>query len=195
MNARLSAKPTPRILPVVILGLALFAVVKAADLWVGFAGAQAEETERAPAQAVAPILAEPSDDLSLHLADRRAELDRREAALDTRETLLKAAESRIELRLTELSALEDKTAAQRAAQIADQEAQIGKLSDAYERMKPRDAARIFEALDAALLGPVAAGMRTQSLAAVLGEMEAGKAKELTELLADRRVGDDNGDAP
>lgn len=175
----------PRLLPVVMIGLALFGLAKAADVWIGFSSAGAEEAPAAEAPAPAAVSDE-DDPLDLHLADRRAELDRRESALETREALMKATEARIESRLAELDAREKDAAALEAARTAEKTAQFDKLSDAYERMKPRDAARIFEALDAELLGPVAGGMRTQSLAAVLGEMEAGKAKALTELLAERR---------
>jgi flagellar motility protein MotE (MotC chaperone) len=181
-------------MPVVIIGLLLFGLAKAADLWIGFSSAGAAEiaereaaSEQAPAAAV-PVADPGANDPILHqLSLRRAELDRREAALETREVLLEAAGAQLEARLAELAARETEIAAADAAGQAAKAAEIARLSDAYERMKPKDAARIFEALDADLLGPVAAGMRTQSLAGVLGEMEASKAKELTELLAQRRA--------
>lgn len=191
----LSSAAGPRLLPVVMVGLALFALARAADLWIGFSSAGAEDAPPAAAEAPAPVArAESSDPLDLHLADRRAELDRREAALETREAVLKATEARIEARLAELDARDKSAAAAEAGQEAEEKAQLNRLSDAYERMKPRDAARIFETLDAELLGPVAGGMRTQSLAAVMGEMDAGKAKALTELLA-RRKAVSAGEAP
>lgn len=182
-----SSASGPRLLPVVMIGLALFGLAKAADVWIGFSAAGAEE---APAAAAAPPPPIPAPDrgpdtLDMRLAERRAELDRREQAIETREALLKATEARIEARLAEFDAREKEAAAIDAARKEEEVAQIKRLSAAYERMKPRDAARILEALDADLLGPVASGMRTQSLAAVLGEMEAGKARALTELLARR----------
>lgn len=191
----MSATPAagPRLLPVVMVGLALFGLAKAADLWIGFSTAGAEEVQAAvpptPLAAIKPAAAADTgtEPIDLHLADRRAELDAREEALETRQALLDATEARIEARLAELDAREQETLALEAARKNEEAAQLRKLSAAYERMKPRDAARIFEALDADLLGPVAGGMRTQSLAAVLGEMEAGKAKALTELLARRRA--------
>ncbi len=61
------------------------------------------------------------------------------------------------------------------------------MSNAYERMKPRDAARIFEVLDEDILIPVAAGMRTQALAGVLAEMAPEKARALTVALANRQA--------
>lgn len=178
-------KPAPRILPVVMVGLALFGLIKAGDLWVGFSSAGAEEGKAGSEEAPPPIERRGDDRILDQLAERRAELDRREAALETRDALLKATEARIEQKLAELDVREKAAAAGDAQQEAARDAQVSKLSDAYERMKPRDAARIFETMDADLLAPVAAGMRTQSLASVLGEMDAGKARELTALLANR----------
>lgn len=186
MTRSASAASGPRILPVVMVGLALFGLAKAADLWIGFSSAGAADIEAAVTPTAAVDDA-PDDRLLEQLAGRRVELDRREDAIETREALLQATESRIERRLAELDLRESEAAAAEQVLKADEAAQFAKLSDAYERMKPRDAARIFEALDAELLGPVAAGMRTQSLASVLGEMEAEKAKRLTELLARRQA--------
>jgi len=67
---------------------------------------------------------------------------------------------------------------------AEQE-EFGALSNAYDRMKSRDAARIFDVLERDILVPVAAGMRTQALAGVLAEMKPENARALTRELAGR----------
>lgn len=188
MNLRPTIAGAPRILPVAILGLALLFVFRSADLWLGFSAAGAEDVATPQTAATAPTAPGSVEDRILsQLSNRRAALDGREAALETREALLLAAEEQLAFRLAELDQKAQSLTALDEAQALREAAQFARLSDAYERMKPRDAARIFEALDADLLGPVASGMRTQSLAGVLGEMNAGEAKELTQLLAQRRT--------
>ena len=56
----------------------------------------------------------------------------------------------------------------------------------YENMKPKDAARIFEELDMAILLPVTERMKERKLAAVLAKMNTTKAMTLTTQLAQRR---------
>jgi flagellar motility protein MotE (MotC chaperone) len=185
-----------RILPVVILALVALAILKAANLWIGFAGASAAEdptegksvaeaTAAAPPAAIAPT-AQPSETerrILEQLAERRATLDAREVAIATREQLLEVAEQRLEKRFTELAAKEAEMAAALGEHEKQEAAEFEELSNTYERMKPKDAARIFEVLEDDILVPVAAGMRTQALSGVLAEMDPGKAKALTRLLA------------
>jgi flagellar motility protein MotE (MotC chaperone) len=195
--SRAAISGAPRLLPVVIVGLAAMLLFRAANLWVGFSEAGAEETPPAEATPQSTPAAPPpkhaprpgsvEERILTQLGDRRAALDQREAALETREALLLAAEAQIAARLSALKEKEKSLDARTAEDEARKDEQFARLSDAYERMKPRDAARIFETLDSALLKPVAAGMRTQSLAAVLSEMKSDKARELTELLAERRA--------
>lgn len=188
----------PQILPVVILALVLLAVLKANDLRLGFSGADAAPpSARAPADE-APALAQAAPPPALpssqsdaerrlleQLAERRAQLDRRESELETRETLLAAMEARAEERFAALARREAELAEMEAREVARQAQEYAALSSAYERMKARDAAQIFDTLEEDILVPVAAGMRTQSLAGVLAEMKPDKARRLTILLAER----------
>lgn len=177
-----------RLAPVVMTALFALASLKAAGLWLTFSSAGAEDAATSPP---APVLAAPaghsvtSERLLEQLAARKEELDAREAELDTRESVLKAAELRIEASIKSLRREKEEIALAESNRKQDRADEIGRLSDAYERMKPRDAARVFEALDADILIPVAAGMRTQSLAAVLAEMSSEKATALTVALAHR----------
>ncbi|MEL7486986.1 MAG: hypothetical protein AAGJ87_07215 [Pseudomonadota bacterium] len=210
MNA---AGASPRLLPALILALAAAAALRAGHVWFGFAGASAQSSvsseavsadERAtPAidrgeaeTALAPIEQTPSSieqRLLEHLAERRDALDRREADLETREALLRVAEARLEEKIAiireERRSLEE-VERTRSARVAED---FETLSNAYERMKPRDAARIFEALDDEILVPVAAGMRTQAISGVLAEMAPEKARALTLKLAERARGQPDSD--
>lgn len=192
-----SSQPRPRVLPAVILALVALAAVKAAGLWIGFPAAEAAPQEEATAperemalaieEAPAPTApeSEPERRLFEQLAARRASLDAREEAIATREALLEVAEGRLEARFAALSKEEVKLAGVNAERHQREAEEFDALSNAYERMKPRDAARIFEVLEEDILVPVAAGMRTQALSGVLAEMNPEKARALTRLLAER----------
>ncbi len=186
-----NAAGRPQFMPVVVLGLTLFALLKANNLWIGFSGADAaqpaqSESPLAIVETAAPASPESGAERRLleQLAERRAQLEEREAAVETREQLLKAMERRVEERFAALDAREAEIAALEAARIGRQQEEYAALSSAYERMKPREAAEIFNSLDEDILVPVAAGMRTQALSGVLAQMAPDKARRLTILLAD-----------
>ncbi|MEQ8179456.1 MAG: hypothetical protein RIA10_14085 [Amphiplicatus sp.] len=181
----------PQLMPVVILALTLFALLKANNVLIGFSAADAAQpasADREPAVAEASPPASPESSaekrLLEQLAERRTLLEERETAIETREQLLKAMERRVEERFTALDAREAEIAALEAERLNQQKEEYAALSSAYERMKARDAAQIFNSLDEEILVPVAAGMRTQALSGVLAEMAPDRARRLTILLAD-----------
>lgn len=181
-----------RLTPVLLTALFALASLKAAGLWLNFSSAGAEEAVvAAPVVLTAPENAarpsETSERLLTHLAGRQQELDAREEELTTRETVLAAAELRVEAALRQLQEEKDALTLAKSDRARDRRDEIGVLSSAYERMKARDAARIFEVLDNDILIPVAAGMRTQALSGVLAEMAPEKAKALTIALANREA--------
>jgi len=200
-----------RILPVVILALAAAAVLKASDFWFGFASVQAQDNaitlvaDDAPAAGASPPKdaqarreapppglppGEVERRILERLAQRRASLDIREAALTTREAVIAATEKRLDDRFAAFEIEREKLQSLRDENDASEAEEIKSLVSAYERMKPRDAAEIFNDLDEDILIPVAAGMRTQALAGVLAEMTPDKARILTKLLAERNQIDD-----
>lgn len=170
-----------RLAPVLLVALLALCGLKAAGLWVNVAGAAAAEAPEKPAVSAAPA----ADRLSTHLNERSAALDARAAELDTREKLLEAAEARIDAAAKALETEKQAIALSNAGRARLRDDELSALSSAYERMKPRDAARIFEILDDDILLPVASGMRTQALAGVLAELSAERAKALTIALANR----------
>ena len=151
----------------------------------GEAIAPAPEADQAANAAVEFPKGEEAAGLYRRLADRKAALDERARALETRERALAAAEARLAAQLKDARKEIERLDFLRAEREAQKASEFEALSQAYERMRPRDAARIFEVLDKAVLVPIAAGMRTQSLSATLAEMDPQKAEILTRLLADR----------
>lgn len=180
-----------RLAPVFLIALGAIASLKAAGSYISFSSAAAEAqpvaTTPAPSPAAAPAVRGSATSARLleQLDARGAELDQREIDLDTRENVLAAAELRLDASIRTLQQEKEALALARDSRARDQAGELGRLSDAYEKMKARDAAGVFEVLDNDILVPVAAGMRTQSLAAVLAEMAPEKARALTVALADR----------
>ncbi len=197
-----------RLFPVLIVTALIALTARVGDLWTGLgtiAWAQtASQSGRAPPGAVsadaasedptppevegARIMSLPSDPFSLSdaeigllqsLAERRKELDLRASQLEQREALLLAVERRIDEKVEGLKGLK--------RSIQDEtEGQYTSLVKIYENMKPKDAARIFEELNMAILLPVTERMKERKLAAVLAKMNTTKAMTLTTQLAQQR---------
>lgn len=180
-----SARQNVRIAPVLLVALLSLGGLKAAGLYVNVAGAAAAEAPPEQSKIAEAGRAPSTDRLAEHLAGRSAALDARAAELDTREKVLEAAEARIDSAAKALEAEKQAIALANTGRARLRDDELSALSSAYERMKARDAARIFEILDDDILLPVASGMRTQALAGVLAEMSAERAKALTIALANR----------
>lgn len=121
------------------------------------------------------------------LAERRRELEARAEEMDRREALLKAAERRIDEKVAGLQALQ-RTIEELVGQHDEQtESQYQSLVKIYENMKPKDAARIFEELDMAVLLPVVERMKERKIAPILAEINPDRAKSITTELAQRRA--------
>jgi len=123
------------------------------------------------------------------LQTRRQELDARAREIDIRENLIKSAEQKLEGRLSELKATEARiTAAGQRKNDADA-AQLKGLVTVYENMKPKDAARVFDRLDIAVLYQLASQIAPRKLSDIIGQMQPENAERLTVEIA-RRAGSD-----
>ncbi len=120
------------------------------------------------------------------LSARREELDRRERNIEIRSGLLKAAEKRVEEKIAELKAIQETIQAEMKKKDEKQEAKMRSLVKIYEKMKPKDAARIFGQLDIDILLDVIDRMKEAKSAPILAAMSSSRAKEVTVELA-RRV--------
>lgn len=120
------------------------------------------------------------------LVERRAELDRRNQELDMRDNLLKATEARIDDKISKLKEME-KTLNDLLQIHDDQEkTQLESLVKIYEKMKPKDAARIFNSLEMEILIDVASRIKEAKMAVILASMNSQRANKLTVELATRR---------
>ncbi len=198
----MTAHVRPRMIPLLIAALGIFAALKFVGVAVGVSTADAQTPSPADAaESVAPAATGPNDspaaavpDLAPgeaerrileRLAARRQQLDQREEDLKVREAVIAAAELKLQRRLVEFEREFTEIAALRAEREAAAAEEVEALVSAYERMNARDAAAIFNALDEDIMLAVAASMRTQALAGVLAEMDPDRARSLTVLLAKR----------
>lgn len=163
--------------------------------------AGAEEGEHAPAPEDAPPTAEQclttlnsaAEEMGLSsqeivvlrsLQARREALDAREGEIGTREAAAAAAETRLDEQIAELKAVETNIQSLLAKMDAKADERMGALVKSYEAMKPKDAARIFNGMEDALLTDIAKSMKPATLAAVMSLMEPKRAEKLTRMLAD-----------
>jgi flagellar motility protein MotE (MotC chaperone) len=119
------------------------------------------------------------------LQERRTQLDTRAEQFETQDELMLAAERRLDERLTELRRLETHVNDLLGQLDEAQEQRLASLVDVYQRMRAKDAATVFDGLDDEVLVQVASRMRQANLAEVMGRMEPGRARTLTQMLADR----------
>ena len=119
------------------------------------------------------------------LGERRGMLDEREQAIDTQGKLLGAAEMKLDAKIKALTALKADLQGLVTQASTQQKGESDRLVSVYEKMKPKDAAPIMATLDDKVRLPVAAKMKPQILAAILGQMQPQEAKKLTERLAER----------
>lgn len=118
------------------------------------------------------------------LQSRREALDEREAGIGTREAAASAAEGRLQEQIGQLKTVEASLQTLLAKMDAKGDERMASLVKSYESMKPKDAARIFEGMEDALLVDISKSMKPATLAAVLSSMDPRRAQTLTRLLAD-----------
>src|SRR5690606_7495296 len=92
-------------------------------------------------------------------------------------------------KIRELNAIKAEVEALLGQADSREQAEINRLVEVYQAMRPRDAAPVLASLDDEVRLPVAAAMRPRSLAAILAQMPPAAAQELTEKLARRYEGE------
>jgi flagellar motility protein MotE (MotC chaperone) len=201
-----------RLLPVVMvtatLVLGLKAVALAETATDHAEPAPAASTAPAPAAAAAPAkpaagecpapsfaeqagLSATEVDVLQSLGARRTQLDQRAADMSTQGELLNATEKRVNERLEELKRLQASVEGLLGKLNEEQDARINGLVTVYSKMKPKDAARIFEGLDDNVLLEVASRMKQTNLSEIMGLMNAESARKLTKNLMEQRKPPEN----
>jgi flagellar motility protein MotE (MotC chaperone) len=120
------------------------------------------------------------------LARRRDAMDAREREIELREAVLKTTELKLKEKVSELEELKRKIESLVKSYSEQEQAKLKSLVKIYESMKPKEAARIFEALEMTILLEVIDAMRENKSAPILAAMSPEVAKRVTEELAVRR---------
>lgn len=203
----------PRILPATMLAMAALLMVKCASLVLSASAAAPAPTSAVKPPAVqaatavpapGPVPAKPqqaaqepapsADAVLTDLRKRSQELDAREAALRTRESVVAATAQKLDQRIAELKALQARLERLGAQQHARDDADWLAFVSLYEKMKPRDAARIFNDLDMGVLVKLLDRMNGRRASAILAAMNPDKARDTTDELArlrEKRVAEAN----
>jgi flagellar motility protein MotE (MotC chaperone) len=119
------------------------------------------------------------------LQERRGAIDDRAKELELRENMLKAAERKVDGRLGELKEVEDRISAGARAEKEEADKQMKTIVIMYETMKPKDAAKVFDRLNLAVLVPIVTAMNPRKMSEVLAVMTPDAAERLTVALANR----------
>ena len=125
------------------------------------------------------LLTQAEIDLLQQLAERREKLEARDKELGMRAGLLDAAETRIDAKIVDLRRLQATIEGLIKTHDDQQSTKMQSLVKIYQNMKPKDAARIFEALDMTTLLSVAELMNERKLAPIMAKMDPNKAKDMT----------------
>lgn len=121
------------------------------------------------------------------LAKRREEIELKSRQLDEREAMVAAAEQRMEQKMAELKALQSTVEDLLKKRSDEEEQRLQALVLTYEKMKPKDAAQVFEEMDMDLLADLVSRMKPAKSAPILALVTPTKVKELTFELAQQKT--------
>lgn len=119
--------------------------------------------------------------------ERSRQLDARSSDLADRARMLEAIEARAREQVQALRAERRALEATLERVDGEAEAEIARLVKIYENMKPKEAARIFEAMPAEIAAGFVRRMAEQKSALVMGNLDAGHAYAITLALANSSV--------
>lgn len=154
---------------------------------VGAALARAPDTGGSTVADAPMICPEPPLALAEALSAREAQVVAQEAALADRMAALALADQAIEQRLATLAAAESELSATLALANGAAEADLARLTEVYETMKPKDAAALFETMDPGFTSGFLGRMRPDAAAAVLAGMSPEAAYAVSAVLAGRNA--------
>lgn len=124
-------------------------------------------------------------DLLQALRERSVKLDERERDLDQRNAILKAAEKRLEEKVADLDAVKLELQQMLAKNNEQEDGRLRSLVRIYESMKPKEAAQIFDKLEINVLLGVIERMKENKVAPILASMQPDRARQVTDMLADK----------
>lgn len=127
------------------------------------------------------------------LKDRSGEIEARNRDLEMRDNLLRLSERKLDEKIGELRTLEGQLG--KGDPKADAKNRYRALVVMYENMKPKEAARVFDRLDVAVLVVLVDHMNTRKMSEILAVMEPAAAEKLTVALARKAAGEPAAETP
>ena len=126
------------------------------------------------------------------LSKRRDELNKTQEEMQMRENVLRATENKIQQKIQDLKSLQSQVDEAMKAYREKEEGKIKSLVRIYENMKPKDAAKIFDALEMPVLLNIVSHMKETKVSPILASMQTNKASELSvELTKQKSIGLDD----
>ena len=131
----------------------------------------------------------PQDLQMLHnaLQDRASQLDRSEAALQDRLQALRITDREVTQKLAALEEAETKLRQTLSIAESAAEEDLSRLTQVYERMKPKQAAALFEQMDPSFATGFLARMRPEAAAAIMAGLSPQAAHRFSVVLAGRNA--------
>ncbi|MDN5786674.1 MotE family protein [Pseudorhodobacter sp.] len=155
---------------------------------IAFALSKSHATSNDAAQSSAALdCPKPPAALAEALTEREQRLSARETALADRLAALSLADQAIEIRLAKLAAAEASLNETLARSDGAAEADLSRLTEVYQAMKPKDAGALFAAMAPEFAAGFLGRMRPESAAAILSAMPAELAYTVSVLLAGRNA--------
>jgi len=198
-----TGKPGPLLLSAALCALIAILVVKLAITIIGAFRFQPETAAISVSEAIAkddkkvdadkPVQVEKSpkyrpasnaDSLSV-LQQREIELRKKEEQLREKEEHLVNLEKEVEQKVKDLLALQKEVQSVRTEKFETQNTKVRGLAKIYGTMKPKEAAKLMEALDDKLVMNIISTMTPDEAAAILSLMDVKKAAKISEALSGR----------
>lgn len=121
------------------------------------------------------------------LSEREARVSAKETALEDRLAALDLADQAIDIRMKALATAEDRLNETLARADGASEADLTRLTDVYQSMKPKDAAALFSAMAPEFAAGFLGRMRPEASAAIMSGMTPEDAYAISVILAGRNA--------
>jgi len=186
--SRRAAQPRKTGTITVIVGLFLASgLIRAVEIAPAFAEEMLPEIATGPMEMASAEPAPDMPELLKAIQDREAQITEREAYIDRRMQTLAVAEQRIREQMDALREAESKLAATLTLADSATEEDVARLTEVYQRMKPTEAADIFETMDIQFAAGFFSRMRPESSAAIMANLPADLAYSISVVMAGRNA--------
>jgi len=172
----------------IILCLCLSAILRVGSQGMAFAKGSTEIFAKDMAPQTCPEPAPPdAGSLLAAIKERQDQLTNKEVAISERLQILNAVEARVAQDLEVLRAAEAQLASTLAIADSAAEKDLARLTEVYERMKPKNAALVFETMEMSFAAGFLSRMKPEFAAGILSEMPAEMAYSVSVVMAGRNA--------